>query len=139
MMLIANHADHQIRDYESLIDQIASTLKPGGLIVLMEFDFRIYGEDMRPMPLQSSALARWMNLAHHAVQQQGGEPDAANYLHHWVLRHPSLCDVECREWWCQTTTWNRAGDEYSRTLNRHGGLMRDDILVRARVVCQSGR
>lgn len=120
-----------IRDYQNLIDQIALTLKPGGLIELTEFDFRVYGADRRPVPLasQPSALARWMSLAHTAVQQQGGEPDAANHLYRWTTAHPAFYDVEYREWWYQTSTFYPGNDEVARTRNRHGALMRDDILA----------
>ncbi|EKM61450.1 uncharacterized protein PHACADRAFT_248069 [Phanerochaete carnosa HHB-10118-sp] len=124
-----------IRDYDGLIDQIALTLKPGGLVDLTEFDFRVYGADRRPAPLEdeggvgASALARWMHLAHRAVQMQGGEPDAANHLYRWVSARACFRDVCYREWWIQTTTWNTGTDACAAAANRHGASMRDDILA----------
>lgn len=112
---------------------MSMTLKPGGLLDLSEFDFRVYGLDRKPIPIneKASAIARWMYLAHKAVQQQGGEPDAANHLYKWVSQHPAFEDVVYRRWWFQTSTWNREKTKEAETANRHGASMRDDILVRA--------
>jgi hypothetical protein len=98
---------------------------------LTEFDFRVYGLDGRPIPLNQnvSAIAHWMNFAHRAVQQQGGEPDAANHLHRWTRENPLLENVTYRRFWFQTSPWNTGRDPLSAQRNRHGALMRDDILV----------
>ncbi|KIP11739.1 hypothetical protein PHLGIDRAFT_63365 [Phlebiopsis gigantea 11061_1 CR5-6] len=120
-----------IRDYAGFVDQISMTLKPGGLVDLTEFDFRVYGLDKRPIPIddRASAIARWMHLAHQAVQQQGGEPDAANHLYEWVRNHNAYEQPVYRHWWFQTSTWNRGTDPESRRQNRYGAAMRDDILA----------
>ena len=115
--------------------QIALILKPGGLIDLTEFDFRVYGLDHQPIPItmEAPALVRWVHLAHRAVQMQGGEPDAANHLYRWIYNHGTFEDVHYREWWIQTSTWNTGQDEESSHQNRYGAAMRDDILVRVKV------
>ena len=107
------------------------TVRPGGLIHLTEFDFRVYGTDRKPIPIDhnASAVAKWMHLAHLAVKQQGGEPDAANHLHEWVSSNSAFEDIVYRHWWFQTSTWNTGNDPESRRANRHGAAMRDDILV----------
>lgn len=114
------------------------TLKPGGLIDLSEFDFRVYGLDKKPIPMndKASSIARWMHLAHQAVQQQGGEPEAANHLYGWISSHNAYEDVVYRHWWFQTSTWNPGKDAESRRQNRYGAAMRDDILVRPLLVLQ---
>ncbi|EKM51768.1 uncharacterized protein PHACADRAFT_127622 [Phanerochaete carnosa HHB-10118-sp] len=119
-----------IRDYKGLVDQISLVLKPGGLVDLTEFDFRVYGTDRRPIPIDADApaFARWMNLAHRAVQMQGGEPDAANHLHEWVCGHGAFEDVHYCTWWLPTSTWHTGQDEEARRQNRIGAAMRDDIL-----------
>ena len=70
-----------------------------------------------------------MHLAHQAVKQQGGEPDAANHLYTWVSNNEQLEDVVYRHWWFQVAPWNRGDDPESRRMNRWGAAMRDDILV----------
>ncbi|KAI0348125.1 hypothetical protein BDW22DRAFT_1350275 [Trametopsis cervina] len=118
-----------IRDYCGLIDHIALTLRPRGLVDLTEFDFRIYGRDRKPIPIDAHApaIARWMNLAHRAVQHRGGEPDAANHLYRWMNDHPSFEGATYHEWWFQISPWRRGKDPESRWENRHGTAMRDDI------------
>lgn len=103
------------------------------MVDLCEFDFRVYGYDHKPIPIDENApaCARWMYLARQAVQHQGGEPDAANHLYRWVSQHPAFEDVVYRQWWFQVSPWNRGRDAESRRLNRYGAAMRDDILVRA--------
>lgn len=98
---------------------------------LTEFDFRIYGTDKEPVAIveNASALAKWMYLAHQAVKQQGGEPDAANHLHRWISQHDVFEDVVYRKWWIQTSNWNHGYEKDVRLLNRHGAAMREDILV----------
>ncbi|GJE88807.1 methyltransferase domain-containing protein [Phanerochaete sordida] len=120
-----------IRDYKGLVDQISHVLKPGGLIDLTEFDFRVYDFDKQPIPItvDASPLARWFHLALRAVQMQGGEPDAANHLYGWTRDHGAFEDVQYREWWLQTSCWNPGQDDEARQKNRWGAAMREDILA----------
>lgn len=106
---------------------------------LTEFDFHIYGTDEKPIAIveDASALAKWMFLAHQAVKQQGGEPDAANHLHQWISSYDIFENVVYRKWWIQTSNWNKRQDEETKLLNRHGAAMRDDILVSLLPCCSS--
>ena len=129
--------ESQIRDYRGLIDEMAQTLRPRGLLEVLEFDFRVYDEHHEPIlpsraEEETPALARWMNLANVAVEQRGGEPDAANHLHRWLLDHPELEDVVYREFWFPTCPWLKGNDVHTARHNRTGAMMRDDILVRLR-------
>ncbi|KAJ3556497.1 hypothetical protein NM688_g1998 [Phlebia brevispora] len=81
-----------------------------------------------PIDQNASAIAKWMHLAGQAVKQQGGEPDAANHLLEWISTQGAFEDVVYRHWWFQTSPWNPGQDPDSRRANRHGALMRDDIL-----------
>ncbi|KAI0715061.1 hypothetical protein C8Q76DRAFT_729407 [Earliella scabrosa] len=123
-----------IRDYKGLIDEMAQTLRPRGLLQVTEFDFRVY--DVNKQPIMPSRLeedtpwiARWMNLVNVAVEQRGGEPDAANHLNHWASTHPDLEDTVYHEYWFPTGPWKRGDDEQSARDNRTGAMMRDDILA----------
>ncbi|KAI0094532.1 hypothetical protein BDY19DRAFT_901695 [Irpex rosettiformis] len=125
----ANPLTIQIRDYCGLVDHIALALRPRGLVDLTEFDFRVYGPDHRPIPLQENApaIAKWMDLARRAVHHRGGEPDAANHLYRWINDHPSFEEVVYHEWWFQISPWRPGKDAQSLWMNRHGASMRDDI------------
>ena len=114
---------------------MAQTLRPRGLLQVTEFDFRVY--DVNKQPIMPSRLeedtpwiARWMNLVNVAVEQRGGEPDAANHLNHWASTHPDLEDIVYHEYWFPTGPWKRGDDEQTARDNRTGAMMRDDILVR---------
>lgn len=114
---------------------MAQTLRPRGLIELVEFDFRVYDVDKQPilpsrLDEETPWLARWMNMVNIAVQQRGGEPDAANHLERWTMVHPMLEDVVYREIWFQTGPWQEGDDPQTAHANRIGAMMRDDILVR---------
>jgi len=120
-----------IRDYASLVDQIAQTLRGGGLLDLMEFDFRVYGTDRKPCLDNNTApwFARWMNHCHTAVQHSGGTPDAANHLHRWVSEHAAFEDVVYREFWLPTSPWFKGKDPQSVRQSRIAHVFRDDILM----------
>ncbi|KAI0375494.1 hypothetical protein BV20DRAFT_960668 [Pilatotrama ljubarskyi] len=123
-----------IRDYKGLIDEMVQTLRSRGLIQLVEFDFRVYDADKLPiMPSrleeETPWLARWMNVVNIAVEQRGGEPDAANHLHRWVSEHPLLEEPVYREFWFQTGPWKKGDDPSTARDNRIGAMMRDDILA----------
>ncbi|PCH34099.1 hypothetical protein WOLCODRAFT_135501 [Wolfiporia cocos MD-104 SS10] len=119
-----------IQDFHGLVDQMSQALRPGGLIDLTEFDFRIYGPDKRPiLRNERSWLARWMNLCHTAVQRSGGEPDAANHLHRWISDHPAFEDIVYREIWFQTSPWRNGHDNETQRQNRIANTFRDDVLA----------
>ena len=114
---------------------MVQTLRPRGLIQLVEFDFRVYDVNKKPiMPSQLDEeppwVARWMNMVNIAVEQRGGEPDAENHLHHWLSTHPNLEETVYREFWFQTGPWKHGNDPYTARDNRIGAMRRDDILVR---------
>ena len=114
---------------------MAQTLRPRGLLQVTEFDFRVYDANKQPiMPSRLEEdtpwIARWMNLVNVAVEQRGGEPDAANHLNHWASTHPDLEDIVYHEYWFPTGPWKRGDDEQIARDNRTGAMMRDDILVR---------
>ncbi|KAI1794030.1 hypothetical protein LXA43DRAFT_999421 [Ganoderma leucocontextum] len=123
-----------IRDYKGLIDEMVQTLRPRGLLQLVEFDFRIYDEHHQPilpnrLEEETPAVARWMNFVNIAIEQRGGEPDAANHLHQWASAHTDLEEAVYREFWFQTCPWKRPNEPNASRDNRIGTMMRDDILA----------
>ena len=102
---------------------------------LTEFDFYIYGGDKKPivfdvLEFAPPYLPRWMCMVRAAVQERGGEADAANYLHRWVSEHPSFTDVVYRSYLFPASPWVPSGYPDAARLNRTGTFMRDDIQVR---------
>nr|WHF59452.1 global regulator LaeA [Ganoderma lucidum] len=123
-----------IRDYKGLIDEMVQTLRPRGLVEVVEFDFHMYDEHQQPilpnrLEEETPAIARWMNFVNVAIEQRGGEPDAANHLHQWMVTHPDLEEVAYREFWFQTCPWKRPNEPNASRDNRTGAMMRDDILA----------
>ncbi|KAA1471411.1 hypothetical protein DENSPDRAFT_799321 [Dentipellis sp. KUC8613] len=123
-----------IRDYHALIHQISQTLRPGGLIDLMEFDFRVYDAHHNVIspfldPSEGSWLSRWMYSLGVAVRQRGGTTDASNVLYAWVMEHPALEEVVYRDFYLQTSPFfSRHEPHYARN-QVIGHYMRDDILA----------
>ncbi|KAF8272986.1 hypothetical protein EI94DRAFT_1717155 [Lactarius quietus] len=96
-----------IKDYPSLIDHISQCLRPGGLMELLEFDFRVYDPDFKPFSLPTGIMEppwfpRWMSFCNMAVRQRGGSPDAANMLYSWTLQHPDFDDVVYQDYFIPT-------------------------------------
>ncbi|KZT08601.1 uncharacterized protein LAESUDRAFT_648271 [Laetiporus sulphureus 93-53] len=119
-----------ILDYHGLVDQLSQTLRPGGLIDLTEFDFRVYGSDCKPILTNGrSWFATWMNLAHDAVRRSGGEPDAANHLRQWISRHGAFENVVYREFWLPSAPWRKGNDPETQRQNRIAVVFRNDILA----------
>lgn len=115
---------------------MVQTLRPRGLVELVEFDFHMYDEHQQPilpnrLEEETPAIARWMNFVNVAIEQRGGEPDAANHLHQWMVAHPNLEEVVYREFWFQSCPWKRPNEPNASRGNRTGAMMRDDIIVRS--------
>ncbi|THH19383.1 hypothetical protein EW146_g1781 [Bondarzewia mesenterica] len=96
-----------IRDYHGLIEQVVQVLRPGGLVDFLEFDFRCYDENHRPIfskpgVMEGPWLPRWMSLLNMAVRQRGGSPDASNMLYAWFMQNPAYEDIVYREIWLPT-------------------------------------
>ncbi|KAF4604739.1 hypothetical protein EYR40_003517 [Pleurotus pulmonarius] len=111
-----------IKDFPALIHEIARTLKPGGYVELMEFDFHAYNRRLQQISVPVGVLEqpwwpRWLAYAETAVNQRGGTPDAANHLQEWVERHGAFDEVIYQDhWiptapWCKQEPWKHWGDE----------------------------
>jgi hypothetical protein len=117
-----------------MIDHISQCLRPGGLMELFEFDFRVYGSDRKPLPLTIGAMEppwypRWMLLLNMAVRQRGGSPDAANMLYSWTLQHPAFQDVVYDEYFLPTAPFMSGQGPNDDFLRSTSEILRDDILV----------
>ncbi|ETW86799.1 hypothetical protein HETIRDRAFT_153621 [Heterobasidion irregulare TC 32-1] len=112
-----------VRDYRAFIDEIARVLRPKGLVEIVEFDFRCYDNDHKPIlsipdAMEPPWLPRWFNLSNMAVRQRGGTPDASNMLYAWFRQHPAFEDIVYREVWLPTSAFYQKGhkDFYAGTV-----------------------
>jgi len=121
-----------IKDFATLIDQISQCLRPGGLMQLLEFDFRVYDSNCKPFSLPTGIMEppwfpRWMAFLNMAVRQRGGSPDAANMLYSWTLQHPAFEDTVYEEYFIPTAPFmsHQAPDyRFARSISE---TLRDDI------------
>ncbi|KAI0274910.1 S-adenosyl-L-methionine-dependent methyltransferase [Gloeopeniophorella convolvens] len=121
-----------IRDYPSLIDHISQCLRPGGLMELVEFDFRVYDKDHKPFFLPTGVMQppwfpRWMSFLNMAVRQRGGSPDAANMLHNWTLQHPAFEDVVYEEYFIPTAPFMSHREPNYHFIRSISETFREDI------------
>jgi len=121
-----------VRDYAGLIDQTSQALRPGGLVNFTEFDFYVSGGDKKPLVFDVLELAppylpRWMCMVRAAIQERGGDADAALHLHRWISEHPAFTDVVYRDFPFPASPWIPLDHPYAARMNRSGSLMRDDI------------
>jgi hypothetical protein len=117
-----------------MIDHISQCLRPGGLMELFEFDFRVYNGDRKPPSLTIGTMEppwfpRWMLLLNMAVRQRGGSPDAANMLYSWTLQHPAFQDVVYEEYFLPTAPFMSGQGPNQDFLRSISEILRDDIYV----------
>jgi hypothetical protein len=117
-----------------MIDHISQCLRPGGLMELFEFDFRVYDADHKPFSLPIGTmeppwLPRWMSLANMAVRQRGGTPDAANMLYSWTLQNQAFEDVVYEEYFVPTAPFMSSQEPDYHTKRMISEGIRDDVLV----------
>lgn len=108
-------------------------LRPGGLLDVSEFDFRVYRADKTPFFVPTAHIEppyfpRWMTFMNNAARSRGGNVDAANLLETWVKSQPAMRDVVYREFWFPISPWLPQNSEENFRQNKIGMLMRADIL-----------
>lgn len=127
-------ASLQIKDYPTMIDHISQCLRPGGLMELFEFDFRVYDADHKPISSPIGTMeppwwAQWISLTNMAIRQRGGTPDAANMLYSWTLQHQAFEDIVYEEYFLPTAPFMspQEPDYHTKRIVSEG--VRDDALV----------
>jgi len=121
-----------IKDFPTLIDHISQCLRPGGLMELLEFDFRVYDASWKPFSptaMDGPWFPRWMSYANMAVRQRGGTPDAANMLYSWTLQHQAFEDVVYEEYFIPTAPFMSCQDPNYRFMRAISESFREDILA----------
>ncbi|KAG5639552.1 hypothetical protein H0H81_012223 [Sphagnurus paluster] len=116
-----------IKDYFNLVEQISHVLRPGGLIILAEWDFACYDLNRQRVRVGTHELkapwwSRWLAFAEIAIRNSGGSADAATHIRSWVTEHPAFEDPVYEEHWLPTSAWPR--DPFWKRI---GAIMVDDI------------
>ncbi|KAG6333269.1 hypothetical protein ID866_5821 [Astraeus odoratus] len=121
-----------IRDYHSLINQVAHVLRPGGLVEITEFPFYFSDGNKQPVLLPAGAFepswtALWMSYANRAIRSRGGDADAALHMHEWIESNPAFEDVVRRDIWMPVSPWLQGDDPHTIFWNDIAATLRDDI------------
>jgi len=123
-----------IKDYNRLIDQIGRVLRPGGLIDVSEFDFRMCDANHRVLEpdvddIRPPWWALWLSHILKAIRNSGGDPDAATHLHEWILNNPMFEDVVYREFWVPAVPAARDTSNDSEKVRQMDKRLNDDCLA----------
>jgi len=118
----------QIKDFHNLINHLSRVLRPGGLIILIEWDFHSYDVNHRRIDVGTHELKapwwpRWLAFAKIAIRNSGGSVEAAENIRSWVTNHPAFENPVYQDFWVPTCHWS-SGDDF---LMRIGATMREDI------------
>ncbi|KAF7969081.1 hypothetical protein HWV62_28382 [Athelia sp. TMB] len=122
-----------IRDYARLIDHVGRVLRPGGLIDMLEFRYKVFdGRTRRPIVPSEAApgtawVPQWFEHIYHAVGRRGACVDSASHMYSWVVNNPVFKDVKYHGFWTPTSPWLQGDSAEIRRLNELGTIMRDDI------------
>lgn len=137
---------HQISDFPKLIDGMAKSLRRNGVLLLCEFDFKVYKSDRTPCypwgPRQTpdeptSFLAIWFAVLRNAIRSRGGTVDAPDRTIELLRSHPYFDQesIHIIERWFPFAPYTYTRDfqtiGYSPDrLSGIGDLVRSDVLVR---------
>lgn len=86
----------QIRDYPVFLQELALTLRPGGVLILGEGEMQLYDAQQRPLSYSESTSSwteRIFFAGYNAVKTRGGSIDASSMTPSWLRSIDSLIDV----------------------------------------------
>lgn len=128
-------------------------LRPGGILILCEFDFKVYRSDGIPYypwaPRQSedeptSFLAIWFAVLRNAIRSRGGTVDAPECMGNLIRSHPWLDqeDIYMAERWFPFAPYRYSQNFRNIGYNQEqlsgiGDLVRSDVLVCSRLAQQT--
>lgn len=90
---------NQIRDFPKLLQELAATLRTGGVLLLGDGEQQLYDEYKRPMPLSDpdtpgfSWIHKVFFATYNAMKNRGGSPDSPSMNPTWLRAIDSLTDV----------------------------------------------
>ncbi|KAI0797651.1 S-adenosyl-L-methionine-dependent methyltransferase [Abortiporus biennis] len=110
-----------IRDFPSLLNELADVLRPGGVILLGDGDMQLYDETMRPVPYSEpgqpnfSYTHRIFFAAYNAMKNRGGSIDSASMSPTWLRAIDKFTDVGWHKVYIPMGPWIYV-DERSRVV-----------------------
>ncbi|GJJ13446.1 hypothetical protein Clacol_007700 [Clathrus columnatus] len=133
-----------IRDLSRLVDDMARCLRPGGILIHCEFDFKIYRSDKtlcHPWgPPKSSNepisfLAIWFAALRNAIRARGGTVDAPDRMYDLIRSHPYFDerDIQVSERWYPFAPYPYSQKFHAigyspERLSGIGDLVRSDVM-----------
>ncbi|KAG6851344.1 hypothetical protein H0H93_005742 [Arthromyces matolae] len=119
-----------IKDFHNLVNQMTHCLRPGGLLILIEWGFDAYGPGHERLHAPTDEidppwLPRWLSFVKGAIKTSGGDVDASDKIWSWISEHPLLEDPVHEEFWMPVSPWCRDDETKVRMAN----TMKDDLCV----------
>jgi len=121
-----------IKDYYGLLDEISKTLRPGGMFLSVDWDFRFmdYNKTLLPAYPRDHPRHAWFPCLSRAlgmaIRARMGNIDAAVLLPRWLRGHRSFEEVDSCDLWVPSGDWFPNDTKEGRTMNAVGRLMKRD-------------
>ncbi|EJD53301.1 S-adenosyl-L-methionine-dependent methyltransferase [Auricularia subglabra TFB-10046 SS5] len=96
-----------VRDYEEFIEECVRCLRPGGVLLLVEGDMTLFGEDLRPFP-----LAGLQTEAREAMKLRGSSMGSGGKFRAFLGRRTDLVNVGCAEVFTNVGPWKKGAFVY---------------------------
>jgi len=111
-----------IRDFPRLLHELATTLRPGGVLLLGDGEQQLYDEHKRPMPLSEPGTPgfSWIHkiffATYNAMKNRGGSIDSPSMNPTWLRAMDNLTDVGWHKIFVPMGPW-RYDDEREKELS----------------------
>ena len=109
---------HQIKDYPAFLNDLAQTLRPGGMLILGDGEMQLYDEQRCPLPYSDTG-ASWTQkvffAGYNAMKNRGGHVDCPTMNPTWLRSINSLTDVGWDKVFIPIGPWIY-GENYSTCL-----------------------
>ncbi|KAG8903273.1 hypothetical protein FRB99_003540 [Tulasnella sp. 403] len=124
-------ADAGINDFNSFLYEVARTLRPNGVLLLVTGHPQIYGEDLQPFPVTDegeegfSWVQHTFALSYVAYKNRGNDAvDCSLYWHGWLEKNPNYRNINTWDTYIPMGPWkpNISEREYLISM-----LMREDL------------
>ncbi|KAJ3553866.1 hypothetical protein NM688_g3394 [Phlebia brevispora] len=119
----ARAVDVGIRDFPGLLNELAQSLRPSGVLLLGDGEMQLYDEQKRPISFSEpnpSWTHRIFFAAYNAMKNRGGSPDAPSMSPTWLRAIDSLTDVGWHKVFVPIGPWIYGERSYTDRARPHG-------------------